>query len=295
MGEIEIVKEEKIQSKIITLRGLQVILDRDLASFYGTETKVLNQAVKRNLSRFPQEFMFQITLAEFELLRSQFVTSNVKGGRRYLPYVFTEPGVAMLASVLKSETAIKMSIQVIKAFVSMRRFLAANANIFYRLDYLEKRQIESDDIINQILDAIEKKEILPKQGLFFDGQIFDAYVLLSEIIRSANQLIRIIDSYIDDTILTLLLKRNEKVEVRIYSNKISKQMKEEVTRHNAQYPEVIIYRLSNAHDRFIVIDDKVIYHMGASLKDLGKKWFAFSKLEYDGEQIIERLRKIEEM
>ena len=289
MSGNDLIKPEEIQSRIHAIRGVQVMIDEDLALLYGVETKVLNQAVKRNSERFPEEFMFQITDDEFNRLRSQIVTSNQRGGRRYLPYAFTEQGVAMLSAVLRSETAVKVSVQIINAFVAMRRFIASNAQVFQRLDALEIKQLETDTKMDKVLNAIESKEIQPKQGIFFDGQIFDAYQFVSDLIRTAKKSIIIIDNYIDDSVLLLLTKRKKSVTVKIFTKAISKQMALDVKKYNSQYPPVEIKQFKYAHDRFIIIDDKEVFHFGASLKDLGKKWFAFSKLEKDAFRLMERL------
>ncbi len=298
---------EDVKNKIHTIRGLQVMLDSDLAEFYGVETKVLNQAVKRNRERFPEEFMFKLTEKESNSLRSQIATlepnpqrsqivtfeiSNKVKYRKYVPYAFTEQGVAMLSGVLKSDTAVKVSIQIINAFVNMRRFISANALVFNRLDTLETKQIETDKKIDVVLNAIESKEIQPKQGIFYDGQVFDAYKFVSDLIRTANRSIVIIDNYIDDSVLTLLSKRKKGVSVSILTKTISKQLLLDVKKYNEQYPSISIKEFNNAHDRFIIIDDKTIYHFGASLKDLGKKWFAFSKFEKETFSLIKKLEKL---
>jgi ribosomal protein S19 len=280
MSENEMIKFEEIQSRIYTIHDVQVMLDEDLAKFYGVETRVLNQAVKRNINRFPESYMFQLAEDETDDLISQYViSSSGHGGRRKLPYVFTEQGVAMLAGVLRSDTAIKMSIQIINAFVAMRRFITTNAHIFQRLDTLEIKQINTDKKIDAVLNAIERKEIQPKQGIFFDDQIFDAYKFVADLIRTAQRSITIIDNYIDDTVLIHLTKRNNGVKVTIFTKTISKQLALDIKKFSAQYPPIDIKEFKNSHDRFIIIDDKTVYHFGASLKDLGKKWFAFSKMD----------------
>ena len=302
MSENNLMAIDGIQNRIYTIRGVQVMLDMDLAQFYGTETKLLNRAVKRNSERFPEEFMFQLTEYEYEGIRSQLLTlkdsdnlrfqngtSSGHGGRRYLPYAFTEQGIAMLSGVLKSETAIKMSIQIIKAFVAMRRLIASNAQIFQRLDTLEIKQLETDQKIDHVLDAMESKEIQPKQGIFFDGQIFDAYKFVADLIRTAKKSITIIDNYVDDTVLTHLTKRNNGVKVTIFTKTISKQLALDIKKFNAQYPSIEIREFKNSHDRFIIIDNKTVYHFGASLKDLGKKWFAFSKMDVGAIEMLTRL------
>lgn len=273
-------KSGDIQNKIYTLRDVQVMLDEDLALLYDVETRRLNEQVKRNITRFPKAFMFQLTGNEYKNLMSQFAISSAgHGGRRKLPYVFTEQGVAMLSAVLKSETAVKVSIEIINAFVSMRRFLVSNARVFERLDTLEFKQLETDEKIEQVLDAIESKSIQPKQGVFFEGQVFDAFQLVSNLVRSAEESIVLIDNYIDDTVLTLFAKRKKNVHLLILTGNVSKQLKLDVKKFNAQYPHVKVRAFNKAHDRFLIIDKATVYHFGASLKDLGRKWFAFSRMD----------------
>ena len=304
MSGSDLVKYEEIQNRIYTIRGFQVMLDSDLAEFYGVEVKRLNEQVKRNVERFPESFCFQLNDSDLEILMSQVLTSidgkNLKsqfatsswGGRRTKPYVFTEQGVAMLAGVLRSDTAVKMSIQIINAFVAMRRFIATNAHIFKRLDTLEIKQIDTDKKIEAVLNAIECKDIQPKQGIFFEGQIFDAYKFVADLIRTAQKSIILIDNYIDDTVLTHLTKRNNDVKVTIFTKTISKQLALDIKKFNKQYPAIEIIEFNNSHDRFIIIDDKTLYHFGASLKDLGKKWFAFSKMDIG---VVEMLTRLEGM
>jgi len=303
MSGNELIKNEEIQNRIYTIRGVQVMLDEDLALLYGVETKVLNQAVKRNNERFPEEFMFQINndelshlksligLSKKDSLRSQNVTLDSARGkhRKYLPYAFTEQGIAMLSAVLRSETAIKVSIKIINAFVAMRRLIASNAQIFQRLDTLEIKQLETDQKIDHVLNAMENKEIQPKQGIFFDGQIFDAYKFVADLIRTAQESIILIDNYVDDSVLTILTKRRKNVRVTIFTKSISKQLALDVKKYNEQYPPIEIKEFKNSHDRFIVIDNTTVYHFGASLKDLGKKWFAFSKMDIGAVEMLTRL------
>lgn len=310
IAKCDAINSDRIQSCIYTIRGLQVMIDRDLAELYRIEVKALNQAVKRNIERFPIEFMFQLTSDEYTFLRSQFetletkkalrsqtVTLNNKRGqyRKYLPYAFTEQGVAMLSAVLRSEIAVRTSIQIINAFVAMRRFIATNAQIFQRLDTVEKKQIEykadADRNFEKIFNAIESKDIRPKQGIFFTGQIFDAYRFVSDLFRTAKKSIIIIDNYIDDTVLVPLTKRHENVPVTILTKSISKHLVLDVKKFNEQYPAIEIKEFNNAHDRFIIIDRNTVYHFGASLKDLGKKWFAFSKMDIGAVEMLGRLDK----
>ncbi|MDO8656264.1 MAG: ORF6N domain-containing protein [Nanoarchaeota archaeon] len=283
-----VLSTDKIKSKIYTLRNVQVMLDVDLAELYKVETKRLNEQVKRNSERFPPGFMFQLTDFECEVLRSQFATSSW-GGRRNLPYAFTEQGVAMLSGILKSNTAVKISIQIISAFVAMRRFLASNAQLFQRLDVVEIKQVEHDKKFEELFDAIQSKEIKPEKGIFFDGQIFDAYTFASDLIRSAQHSIILIDNYIDDSVLTLLSKKNEKVQCTIFTKEISKQLSLDLKKYNSQYPPIEVKEFTQSHDRFLIIDNKEVYHFGASLKDLGKKWFAFSKFDKEAFTLLDKL------
>ena len=286
---LEIVDKE-IARKIYTIRGMQVMLDRDLAELYGVETRVLNQAVKRNNERFPSEFMFQLTSEELEDWKSQIVISNRElMGLRKLPYVFTEQGVSMLSAVLKSKTAIETSIRIINGFVQMRRFLTENAQLFRRLDTLERHQKETDQQLEQVFQAIEAKTLSPKQGIFFDGQVFDAYVFASDLIRSAKRSIVLIDNYVDESVLTLFSKSAHDIRVTILTRNITKALKLDVEKYNTQYPKIELKRFEHSHDRFLIIDDDRLYHFGASLKDLGKKWFAFSRFDREAFKVLEAL------
>ena len=267
----------RIESLIYVIRKQQVMLDSDLARLYGVETKVLNQAVKRNIQRFPEDFMFQLT--KEECLRSQIVTLNEGRGRhlKYMPHVFTENGVAMLSGVLRSDKAIEVNINIMRAFSAMRSFLMNNAAIFQRMDQLEMRQLKTDEKVDAILDKLSDND-RPNEGVFYNGQIFDAYALVADLIRQAKTRIAVIDNYIDDSVLVQLSKRKAGVTVEIYDGQISKQLKQDVEKHNEQYPGVVLHKYTKAHDRFLIIDEDV-YHIGASLKDLGKKLFAFSKMD----------------
>ncbi|HLC46643.1 MAG TPA: ORF6N domain-containing protein [Candidatus Nanoarchaeia archaeon] len=285
-----ILSTDKIRDRIYTIRDMQVMLDADLAELYGVDTRVLNQAVKRNNERFPSRFMFQITLQEYKNLISQSVTSSSRwGGRRKLPFAFTEQGVAMLSGVLKSDTAIKISIQIMTAFVAMRRFIASNVQVFQRLDSIEQKQIGYDKKFEQVFDAIESKDIKPEKGIFFDGQIFDSYKFVSDLIRTADKSIVLIDNYIDDSVLTLFIKKNKDVKVTIFTKEISKQLSLDLVKYNSQYPPIEVKEFRQSHDRFLIIDNNEVYHLGASLKDLGKKWFAFSKFDKEAFKIINKL------
>jgi len=290
-----------IRDKIYTIRGAQVMLDSDLAGLYNVETGALNQAVKRNKTRFPEEFCFQLTESEASHLKSQFVMSNNepglkselrtsgRGGRRTIPFAFTEQGVAMLSAVLKSDVAIDISVKIIKAFVTMRRFITFNSEIFRRLDILELRMMKTDMKVESVLNALESGEVRPKQGIFFDGQVFDAHIFVSDLFRSADKSIVIIDNYLDDSVLTHLAKRKKNVVVTLLTRNISKLLAQDVMKCNEQYPPIEIREFSNAHDRFIIIDNETVYHFGASLKDLGKKWFAFSKMDIGAANMLAKL------
>ena len=289
-----LIQEKDIKCKIHTIRGTQVILDSDLALLYNVRTKELNKAVGRNIERFPECFRFKLTTPEIEILRFQFGTSSW-GGRRNSPYAFTEQGIAMLSGILRSKIAIKVSIQIMNSFVNMRKFIKNNANIFHRLDSVEQKQLEyqikTDNRFEEIFSAIEDKQIKQKQGIFFNGQIFDSYKFISELIRSAEKEIILIDNYIDDTVLDMFSKRNKKVKVLIYTKNITNQLKLDKKKYNSQYEEVKIVKFNDSHDRFLIIDQKEVYHVGASLKDLGKKWFAFSKLDKKFLKILNLLPK----
>ncbi|PUE66262.1 ORF6N domain-containing protein [Arcobacter lacus] len=289
-----IINENNIKDKIHTIRNQQVILDRDLAELYGVETKVLNQAVKRNEARFPNDFMFQLSKEEFENWRSQFVTSNSdKMGLRRPPYAFTEQGVSMLSAVLKSDIAIDISVKIIRAFVEMRKMINSDNALFYKIDFLEKRQIsyelKTDTKINQILNALEDKSLKPKQGIFYDGQIFDAYVFVNDLLKNAVEEVILIDNYVDDTVFTLFSKYPN-IKIKIYTSNITKQIKLDFQKYQTQYKNTELFEFRNSHDRFLIIDKKEVYHLGASIKDLGKKWFAFSKFEIENLKILERLK-----
>ena len=293
----ELVKIEDVQSRIFTIRRVQVMTDRDLAKMYGVTTGRLNEQVKRNIDRFPERFMFQLNKVEFDNWMSQIAISNKeKMGIRKMPYVFTEQGVSMLSAVLRSETAIKVSIRIIDAFVEMRKFISQNASFFNRLSNLEQKQLETDikllstdTKIDEVLNALEANEITPKQNIFYNGQIFDAYTLIADIIRSAKKSIILIDNYIDDTVFKQLAKRNKNVTAVIYSKTTDKIVKQDLQKHNEQYPTIELKKLITAHDRFLIIDSKTVYHFGASLKDAGKKWFACSKLDINAYDILEKL------
>lgn len=292
-----------IEPLIKVIRGQQVMLDKDLATLYGVETKVLNQTVKRNIERFPNDFRFE--LSKEECLRSQIVTSNGRGGNRYSTYAFTEQGVAMLSSVLRSKTAIEVNIQIMRAFVSMRHFMVNNASVFSRLETMEYHQLEilqhqqdtdkhieaTNKRIDEVFRRLDEGNTKPKQGVFYNGQIYDAYTFVSDLIKSAKKRIILIDNYVDETVLTLLDKREPEVTAVIYTQQISRHFQLDIDRHNAQYAPIAVETFRLSHDRFLCIDDDV-YHIGASIKDLGKKWFGFSKMEIlTPNELMERINR----
>ncbi len=297
---LEIAKRDiqhvNIESLIIMLRGQQTLLDRDLAMLYGVETRRLNEQVQRNIERFPEDFMFQLTKEEFENWKSQFATSNsIKMGARKRPYAFTRNGIAMLSSVLRSQTAVDVNISIMRAFTSTQQFFAANAQMFQRIEVIEHNQLalaarqqDTDKKVEQIFNRLDDRSKTPTQGIFYDGQIFDAYTFVSDLIRSAKKSIVLFDNYIDDTVLTMLDKRKKKVTATIYTKEIKKQLSLDLTKHNSQYQPIEIKEFGKVHDRFLCIDNTV-YHIGASLKDLGKKWFAFTKMEMPTEELIGKM------
>ena len=286
----QIIVLENIQSRIFTIGGLQVMLDRDLANLYQTETRILKQAVKRNIDRFPNDFMFKLNDNDLDELVSQSVIPSKSYFGGAVPFVFTEQGVSMLSVVMRTPAAIEISVNIIRAFVGMRKFLTENASIFSRLDNIEKKQlgyqIKSDEKFEQVFEALENKSIKPKQGIFYDGQVFDAYIFIADLIKTANKSILLIDNYTDETVLQLFTKRNKNVSVNIYTKNITKVLAQDLKKHNSQYPNIEITQFAKAHDRFLIIDETTVYHFGASLKDLGKKWFAFSKMETKAMEII---------
>lgn len=284
--EMDIVSYETkdIQSLIYCIRGKQVMLDSDVAMLYHYETKYINLSVRRNIERFPENFCFQLNEMEMKNLRLQIATSSLEkesyGGRRYLPYVFTEQGIAMLSGLLRNEIAIKVSINIMNAFVEMRKFISANGQVFERLTKVEYKLLEHDKKFDDVFNELQKDEKSEfKQKIFFEGQIYDAYHLLIDIIKQAKEKILIIDNYVDDSILEMITKKNKNVRAVILTSDKSNISKLDIQKFNKEYPTLEIAKTNQFHDRFIVIDNKELYHVGASLKDLGKKCFAISKME----------------
>jgi hypothetical protein len=279
MSKEIIISQNQLEHRIFTFRAVHVMIDRDLAEMYHVETKVLNQAVKRNIERFPELFRFQLTDHEKNVLVTncdrfeslKHATSN--------PFAFTEQGVAMLSAVLRSDIAVKVSIQIINTFIEMRKIIVGHSGLLQRMEGVERKLLENDQKFEQVFKALESKNEIPTQGVFFDGQIFDAYELASRIIRSAKKSIVLIDNYIDENTLTHLAKKEKAVAVLLLTKTNSKQLTLDLQKANEQYGNFTAKAFTQSHDRFLIIDGKDVYHLGASLKDLGRKWFAFSKLE----------------
>lgn len=287
-----IYSQNEVENRIFHLRHLQIMIDRDLAEMYGVETKVLNQAVKRNIERFPDTFRFQLTEKEMnELVTICDRFKNLKHST-VMPYAFTEQGVAMLSAVLRSQTAINVSIQVMNAFVNLRKTVADIGIVNYRINKLEAQGRESDEKFEMLFKALESKSLGPEKGIFFEGQIFDAYHFVANIIRNAKSSIVLIDNYIDDSTLTLLCKRSDITNVIIYTKNISKALQLDIEKFNSQYAPIEIKELKSSHDRFLIIDNTTMYHIGASLKDLGKKWFAFSKMNTESLEVLAKLKQL---
>ncbi|RLA83782.1 MAG: ORF6N domain-containing protein [Epsilonproteobacteria bacterium] len=287
MNELINIDEANINNKIFTVRGLSIMLDRDLAELYGVETKHINQAVKNNQDKFQEDFFFQLTDDEFDILRSNHLTTNFSK-TRINPKVFTEEGIYMLATILKSKIASDITVSIIRTFAKIRKLILSNNSTLERFERVEQRLSLYDNNFDKIFKALDSNEHKPTQGIFYDGQVFDAYNFVSDLIRSAKNSIVLIDNYIDDSVLTLFSK-NQDIDVTIYTKNITKQLKLDIEKYNAQYPKIEIKKFDDSHDRFLILDDKEVYHIGASLKDLGKKWFAFSKLDVGSFGIFDRL------
>lgn len=269
---------EEIKSLIYTIRGKQVMIDSDVARLYHYETRRINETVKRNIERFPAEFCFQLTSKEYETLKSQIATSNTRGGKQKLPYVFTEKGILMLSGLLKNNVAIEVSIKIVEAFVEMRKFLSSNGQLFERLTNVEYKLLEHDKKFDQLFDQLQEEENI-KQKIFFEGQIYDAYSLMIDIIKKASKKILIIDNYIDDSILKMLTKKKKNVEVVILTSNKSNIERLDIQKFNKEYPVLKVAKTNKFHDRFIIVDKKEMYHLGASIKNLGKKCFGINKIE----------------
>ena len=299
----ELRKIESIKDRVYMLRGEQVMLDSDLAEIYGYEVKRLNEQVKRNKRRFPEDFMFQLTREEVELVKSQFATSRNEtffegqdGGRRKLPYAFTEQGIYMLATVLKGELAERQSIFIMRAFKEMRHFIANNALMFEKINSIELKQLEyqkdADEKFVRIFEYMSN-HMESNQKIFLDGQIFDAFSLLTEIIEHAKTDIVLVDGYIDVATLNILAKKNAGVDVLAYTLPSARITTQDISNFNAQYPTLTVKKTTAFHDRFLIIDGVEGYHIGASLKDAGKKCFGMNKIEGadDIKDIVKKAQK----
>lgn len=286
-----------IRSLVYVIRGQQVILDSDLAALYQVETKNFNKAVGRNIERFPEDFRFQLTKEEFDDLRFQIGTSNNRGGRRYLPYAFTEQGISMLASVLHSDVAVQASIKIMRAFAEMRRFISNNALLFEQISSIELKQMEYQKSTNERFDRVFQyidNHAESEQKIFFDGQIYDAFSLLVSIIQKASKEIILIDGYVDVDTLDLLAKKKSGVNVRCYTFSNTTLSKQDISKFNAQYATLTVKKTSVFHDRFLLLDGKTSYHIGASLKDAGKKCFGISLLTDPDmvKELLDRLKTV---
>ena len=303
--EKKIIKKDKstlisvhdVEKLIVTIRGIQVLIDRDLASLYQVEVKQMNRQVKRNIERFPEDFMFQLTKEEYNSLKCQNGTSNERGGdHRALPYAFTQQGIGMLSGLLRSQVAIDTNIKIMRAFVGMQRYIAASLEIFQRLDRVELQQLESkqwmqttNNKINDILNKIEAKspKLLPEQ-VFPTGCIWDAWTYVSDLVRTAKDRIILIDNFVDDRVISLLTKRSDGVLATIHT-RYNEQFLTDLKKHNIQYPEIEYKKLSNRnHDRFLIIDEQV-YLLGASLKDIGTGLCAVTQMAIAPDRILELL------
>lgn len=281
--------QKVIESKIFTIRDVQVVLDKDLASFYEVKPIRLREQVKRNANRFPDDFVFQLSEDEVELLVSQNAIPSKQSLGGYLPYVFTEQGVAAVSAVLKSEKAAAVSIMIMRAFVAMRKFILQNAQLFERLDRIEIKQLDTDRKVNEIFKKLEKSYPRYDKGIFFNGQVFDAWVFISDLVKSAKNSLILIDNYVDESVLSLFAKKKKNVTVDIYTKTISRVLQQDANKFNTQYGKLTLHQFDISHDRFLLIDKTEVYHIGASLKDLGKKWFAFSIMDKDTLLIKDKL------
>ena len=289
--------DASVRSLILTLRSAPVLIDTDLATLYGVTTKALNQAVQRNTDRFPQDFKFQLSQEEKNELVTNCDRFNKLKHSSTLPHAFTEQGVAMLSAVLRSQTAIQTSISIMNAFVAMRQFIQTNGILLQRMDALEIHHLalaqdthtKFEKVFTELADKNNPK---PAQGVFFEGQIFDAYRFINDLLRQAKQSIVLIDNYVDDRVLEQLDKRAEGVTATILCKKVSRSLQSDLDRHNAQYPPVKVIEFGLSHDRFLILDASSVYHLGASLKDLGHKWFAFSRLDESALKVMDRVREL---
>jgi hypothetical protein len=296
--EITVEPEIKIEDLIMIVRNKQVMIDRDLAMLYEVDAKRLNEQVKRNIERFPEHFRFQLTDDEKNKVVANCDHLEMLKYSHFKHYVFTEQGIAMLSTVLRSDEAVRMSIRIMDAFVEMRKVIAVYAGLMQRMEHVERKQLEAqletDRKFERVFKVLEAHTEAPKEGIFFDGQVFDAYVFVSGLIKSAQRSIILIDNYVDESVLLLLAKRSANVDATVYTAQLAAQLQLDLQKHNAQYPPISIETFNRSHDRFLVIDNDV-YHIGASLKDLGKKWFAFSRMDIDAGSTINRIKELKEL
>ncbi len=274
---------EDIKQKIYTIRGKQVMLDSDAAKLYHCETKYINRVVKRNIDRFPEDFCFQLKEIEYDSLRCQFVTLKKQGRgqhRKYLPYAFTEQGIAMLSALIDSKIAVKVSVNIMKAFIEMRKFIINNGQIFERLTTVEYKLLEHDKKFEEVFNQFQIKDSV-KQKIFFDGQVYDAFSMMIDLIKKAKDEIILIDNYVDTNTLNILSKKNDNVNVELYTKNDTRLTAKDVNKFNMQYPTLEVKYTNRFHDRFLILDKKLIYHIGASIKDLGKKCFGITLIKYD--------------
>ena len=300
-----LLEESGVEKMILVIRGKQVLLDRDLAALYGVETRAINQAVKRNMERFPERNCFQLTELEFSNWKSQIVMSNSeKMGLRKMPFAFTEQGVAMLSAVLRTKTAIKVSLAIMDAFVQLRHLMMGNGGLVNRLSNVEAKDLEQDSRLtghdehlldhdhkfDELFEAMDRGELKSK-GIFYESQEFDAYAFACGLIRQAHKRIVLVDNYVDETTLLMMLKRKKGVSATIYTYDKSKIFELDLQKYNAQYVDspITIHPNTNTHDRFLFIDE-TSYHFGASLKDLGKKMFFFSKEDFTLDEVLNKSR-----
>lgn len=278
---IVVVQNRDIQNMIYNIRDKQVMIDSDLAILYQVETKYLNRQRSRNADRFPDDFCFQLTKEEYEFLRCQNVTSKKEsssGGRRYMPYVFTEQGIAMLSAVLKNDVATNVSVNIMRAFVEMRKIFLSNKEMFARLDRIEYKQLETDKKLEEVFNYIATNTEI-KQNIFFDGQIYDAFSFIVGLVGKSKKEIVLIDNYVDINTLNILCKKNKGVDIIIVTAGKGKLSTKDINKFNAQYPKLSVKTTTDFHDRFLIIDKEEVYHIGASIKDAGKKSFGITKIE----------------
>jgi len=286
MNELAI-NNDTISTKIHTIRGLQVMLDRDLAQLYQVETKRVNEAVKNNQDKFFEDFYFELSDSEFDVLRSKFSTTSFSK-TRINPKVFTEQGIYMLATILKSNIASQVTVSIIRVFANMRQLISQNIVTYERFERIEQRLSLHDKTFDKLFEALEDKNKKPNEGIFYDGQVYDAYVFINDLLRNAKEEVVLIDNYIDESVFTLFSKY-QNLKFKIYTATINKQLNLDYTKYNTQYKNIQLQEFKKAHDRFLILDNEKIYHIGASLKDLGKKWFAFSRFESEALEVLRRI------